>query len=347
MKKVYMFIALLLLLFVVGCSKDKEEPTLEKSDPREKETPEAPESSNVYPLTGIETNEDTTDRAIGVMVNNHPAARPHSGLSKADIVFEILAEGGITRFLALFQSEQPDVVGPVRSAREYYFELAQGYDALYTYHGAADFVNDMIQTRGIEHLNGAIYDDDGHLFKRESFRKAPHNSYFIFDNAYDVAVDKGYETTSTIDPLPFVKEEENIEGDSAIKVTVTYPGRNASDVIEYFYEESNERYIRYDNDEQTVELNTEEAVEVDNLFIVEAYHEVFDSEGRRKVDLKDSGNAFLIQKGKLQQLQWKNENGRIIPVKDGRSVGFIPGKTWVNIVPTDPGIEQSVQFSNE
>src|SRR5699024_9177080 len=126
-----------------------------------------------------------TNRAIAVMINNHPQARPHAGLSKADIVFEILAEGDITRHLALFQSEQADVIGSVRSAREYYFELANGYDALYVYHGAANFVNDMIKSRKIEHLNGALYDNDGKLFKRESFRKAPHNSFLLFDGVYD------------------------------------------------------------------------------------------------------------------------------------------------------------------
>src|SRR5690625_7813177 len=88
------------------------------------------------------------------MINNHPAARPQSGLSQADIVFEMLAEGNMTRFLAFFQSEQPEVVGPVRSAREYYFDLAEGYDALYVYHGAAKFINAMINDRYIVYLKG-------------------------------------------------------------------------------------------------------------------------------------------------------------------------------------------------
>src|SRR5699024_5807754 len=102
------------------------------------------EHSHTYPLTGIHADDEVKERIVAVMVNNHKLARPQSGLSKADIVFEILAEGDITRFLALFQSDKPDVVGPVRSARDYYFKLAKQYDALYVYHGAANFVNDMI-----------------------------------------------------------------------------------------------------------------------------------------------------------------------------------------------------------
>src|SRR5690625_550991 len=147
-------------------------------------------SKNTFPLTGINTDEGANRRAVGVMINNHPSARPQSGLSQADIVFEMLAEASITRFLALFQSEQPNMVGPVRSAREYYFELANDYDALYVYHGAAEFVNDMIVNRNIDHLNGSIYDNDGYLFKRESFRQAPHNSYLLFNTVYDESESK-------------------------------------------------------------------------------------------------------------------------------------------------------------
>src|SRR5699024_10612055 len=129
-----------------------------------------------YPFTGLETTEEPNNRAVAVMVNNQIQARPQSGLHEADIVFELLAEGNITRFLALYQSTLPERVGPVRSAREYYFNIANGYDAIYVYHGAAKFVDKMIAERGIENLNAAQSDNDGELFVRESFRVAPHNS---------------------------------------------------------------------------------------------------------------------------------------------------------------------------
>lgn len=282
------------------------------------------------------------------MINNHAAARPQSGLSEADIVFEILAEGTITRFLALYQSELPEVVGPVRSAREYYFELAEGYDAIYVYHGAADFVNDMIVNRGINFLNGSTYDNDGILFKRESFRKAPHNSYLQLGAVYDVASTKGYETTSTQESLNFLTEEkiETLDGEKAAQVKVEY-GDNTSESVEYTYDEASGKYARSSNGEPSVDLNTETAIQVDNVFIVEAFHEVIDDSGRRAIDLKTGGDGYLIQKGQLQEIQWENKDGRIIPVKDSQPIGLVPGKTWVNVVPTDPGIKQSVTISNE
>ncbi|CAM5214030.1 hypothetical protein UACE39S_04412 [Ureibacillus acetophenoni] len=69
-------------------------------------------------------------RPIIATINNHPAARPQSGLGSADVVYEMLAEGDVTRFLALYQSELPEKIGPVRSARDYFIEIALGLDAL-------------------------------------------------------------------------------------------------------------------------------------------------------------------------------------------------------------------------
>lgn len=343
----FAILMVLFVIFIIGCSNDKDkagESAPKETLPKEKEFEQ--EEREIFPLTGIETDEETDRRPVGVMVNNHPDARPQSGLSQADIVFEILAEGGITRFLALFQSEQPEMVGPVRSAREYYFELASGYDALYVFHGAANFVYDMIRDRGIENLNGAVHDNDGQLFKRESFRKAPHNSYLLYNAVYDVAEYDGYDIMSTVEPLHFLEDHATPQGETANQIIVKYPGRNDTDVVEYSYDQTTEKYTRFESQNQTVELNSEEPIQIDNLFIVETYHEVIDNEGRRRVDLQDGGQAYLFQKGQLQPLEWENENGRIIPTKDGEPVGLVPGKTWINVVPSNPGLEQSVIFSD-
>ena len=140
-------------------------------------------------------------RAVAVMINNHPLARPQSGLNKADIVYEMLAEGDVTRFLAVFQSEQPENVGPVRSARAYYIELAKGFNSLYIAHGYSPEAKEMLDNGYIDNLNGMVY--DGTLFQRASFRKAPHNSYITYDNILKGAKQKGYEMEKAQLPLTF------------------------------------------------------------------------------------------------------------------------------------------------
>lgn len=341
---------IVLLIILAGCSKDKENAGDSPESSYNGKTKESPktteEVAHVYPFTGKEADEDDVgQRMVSVMVNNHPKARPQTGLSNADIVFEILAEGQITRFLALFQSELPEVVGPVRSAREYYFNLADGYNALYVYHGAADFVNEMISNQGIEHMNGSNYDNDGHLFKRESFRKAPHNSYLQMGTVNEVAAGKGYETTLDYEPLPFLAEEETVEGNPAIDIEIVY-SEQLHNKVSYHYDEESGRYLRSSDGEPTVELDTEEPIGVENVFIVETDHEVIDDAGRRKVDMEGGGDAYLMQKGKMQQVEWKNEDGRIIPVKEGKPVPFVPGQTWINVIPKDPGLKNMITVIN-
>lgn len=97
-------------------------------------------STSLYtaPLTGLPVDEAITRRPLAVMINNAPAARPQSGLSSADIILEVLAEGGITRFIAIFQSEgAAETVGPVRSIRPYLIELGESYDGVLVHAGGS------------------------------------------------------------------------------------------------------------------------------------------------------------------------------------------------------------------
>lgn len=341
-KKTIGLILLSLLLLLTACQKDDSS----SSSAKKKSNQEAG-SGDVYPLTGLDAKSNVDDRITAVMINNHTKARPQTGLSKADIVFEILAEGDITRFLAMYQSEIPDVVGPVRSAREYYFNLADDYGALYVYHGAAKFVDKMIKDEGVDYINGALHDNDGVLFKRSTDRKAPHNSYLQLNAVKDEAKKQGYKTTMDYKSLPFKKKGDKVEGSDATHVKIHYSNEYDAYNPEYHYDNEKQVYTRYAGGEQTVEKEDSAPVEVSNLFVIETAHEVFDNEGRRKVDLKSGGTAYLFQQGKMQTLEWKNQDGKIIPVKNGEEIGFIPGQTWVNVIPTEPGIGHSVTVAND
>ncbi len=137
-----------------------------------------------YPLTGIGTMEQLDRRVIGVTINNHPAARPQSGIGDADIVYEVLSEGEITRLVALFHSQLPERVGPVRSSRPYHIDLVNGYNGLLVTHGWSPEAERLLNGGSADFLNGLFY--DGTLFQRSTDRKAPHNSYITFDNIFQV-----------------------------------------------------------------------------------------------------------------------------------------------------------------
>ena len=331
MKKLYAyFLIVMIALFTVACTN--------KEDNEEK---------NIHPFTGIETTEDVSNRAIAVMVSNQVQARPQSGLTKADIVYEMLTEANITRFLAIYQSTMPELVGPVRSARDYFYTLANDLDAVYLYSGAANFINDDMDAKDIERLEAARFPADGNPFVRETFRKAPHNLYVNFANIYDAIEKKGYATEATYEPYPFIEEDTEIEGEEATYIKVDYYG--SEPVVEYKYDKKTERYTRWNDGETTIELESEIPIEMDNVFIVEAEHEVVDEELRRDIDIHSGGKGYLFQKGKVQLVDWENRDGRILPVKDGEIIPFVPGQTWINFVETNPTskVKAQVEYSND
>ena len=285
------------------------------------------------PLTGLRTTNRPAKRAVAVMINNHPLARPQSGLSSADVVYEALAEGEITRFVAIFESHMPAKFGPVRSARPYFIKLAKGYDALYIAHGYSLGAKKLLDSGYVDELNGMQY--DGTLFKRSAARKAPHNSYITYQNILKGARKKGYVMNQPPSPLSFAsaKEVKNISGISAGKVSVRYSSRDNLNAV-YRYNAEKGKYDRYSGGVETVDANNDQPVLIDNLFIVAAKHKLIDSHGRKDIDLTSGGKAYLIQKGKLREVEWENDSGRILPYQNGKPVKLVPGKTWVNIVPT-------------
>lgn len=319
---------LLSVLLLMGCgqsAKDSPDPSQEK------------EVSFRYPLTGLPTEKEASNRAISVMINNHPSARPHSGIDKADIVYEVLVEGGYTRLLAVYHSEIPDTIGSIRSARPYFVELAKGFDSIYVHHGWSEDAKTMIQNGAVDSINGLDY--DGTLFKRVSFRKKPHNSYITYDNIEKGANQNNISLTGSPRPYRFLTKDEEVAGTEHPAVSIFYGIKPFN--IDYSYEPTKEVYYRFQGNAKTVDYETNQPVLLANILIVEATHTKIDQVGRLNIDLTSGGKALLIQKGKVQELEWENVNGVIVPFLNGEEQPLVPGKTWINIV---PDINTMVQY---
>src|SRR5690606_6584314 len=149
--------------------------------------------------------------------------------------------------------------------------------------------------------------------------------YLQFTAVDEVAESNEYDITRTYEALPFMDEDDAVEGENIDNVEIVY-SNSAYSKVTYEYDDANEVFIRYNGDEMTVELDTEQPIELDNVLIVETNHKVIDNSGRREIDLESGGNAYLLQKGKIQNVQWEKQDGRIVPVKDGQAVKFVPGK---------------------
>src|SRR5699024_7524943 len=133
--------------------------------------------------------------------------------------------------------------------------------------------------------------------------------------------------------------------EDAQNIRINY-ATSGSPVVEFTYDETNEAYLRYNDSEQTVELSDETPIEVKNVFIAEMDHEVIDKEGRRAIDLESGGNGYLIQKGKVRTVEWKNSDGRSVPTKYVEAIVLVKGQTWINIISTSSGLDNSVSIAN-
>ncbi|HLO12812.1 MAG TPA: DUF3048 domain-containing protein [Pseudoneobacillus sp.] len=343
-----------LILLLVGCKEKeqsskpiKNEPKVE--EPKQEEPAKEPAEKVypfTYPLTGMGSDVPVDTRAVAVMINNHPKARPQSGLPKADMVFELLAEGDITRFLAVFQSEKPDRIGPVRSARDYYIELAKGLKSIYIAHGYSPEAKQMLESGFIDNLNGMKY--DGSLFKRASFRKAPHNSYITYENIVKGAEKNKYSMKGAPTPYQFYTKAEldNLQGKPAKSIMVSYFSSHLFNVM-FDYDEAIGKYKRFSNGQLTIDYDSKERVLLDNILILEMEHTFIDTYGRRSINLTSGGKGYLVQKGKWNEITWKNVDGQIVPFQNGVEAKLVPGKTWINVIPTDPGLQSTVSISDK
>ncbi len=327
---------------LMGCQ------TKTASSPEIKKTGQADKKKTTYryPLTGLPSAKKSDQRVVAVMVNNHHKARPQSGLDQADIVYEALAEGNITRFLALFQSQKPEMIGPVRSARPYFIRLSQGFNSLYVCHGWSPEAKKMLTRGDADSLNGLFY--DGTLFHRVSFRQAPHNSYISFSNIEKGAKQKKYKMTDQIKPLPFDLSGKGIQSQAGTqpvkRATIRYAADNTPG---YEYDASKHYFVRTINGQTAKDRESGKPLIANNVMILGAKHKFIDDYGRRSIDTASGGNGYLLQNGKAIAIQWKNQNGRLLPYKDNKPLAFIPGKTWVNLVPDNKGLDQYVKISKE
>lgn len=307
------------------------------------------------PLTGLAwkegAEEEINQRPIAVMINNERRARPQSGLSKADLLIEVLAEGGITRIVAVYHSQMDyeGEVGPVRSIRPYLIELGESYGAVLAHAGASNDGYYILQRQDKEYLDEIT--NAGAYFWRDSSRRAPHNLYTNLEKLLQGAEKKGYSLTADVPALSFQQEGdasavESLVKETAEQIDVTFYKSSAS--VAYEYDASQLNYVRYVEGEPHVDKVTNEPLRADNVIVAEASPQVLDSKGRLAIDLETTGEAVWFNKGQAVRGTWlRDGSGPIQFAVDGKIVDMGAGITHMMIVPTEGGLGSHVAWHSK
>lgn len=332
---------LALALLTAGCAANapitEENPPPISAIPEPEPLPEPePEPEPVlpytYPLTGVPAAELLTERPIVVMVENSPAARPQTGLHEADLVYEVLAEGDITRFIAVYHSRGSEEIGPVRSIRPYMVELGRAVDGILVHAGWSQEAMNLMTKHKLNHLDQVYGDHD--YYWRDNSRKAPHNLYTSTELIRKGAAAKKFRTEWSAPALAFTAAEEAMTGTEDAK-SVQIPYLAGYDVG-YTYDEESGAYLRVMEGKPHTDKKTDTRLSAANVLIVEAPHRIVDNVGRREVGVFGPGDGYLLQRGKKRDVTWEMKDGLIrafAAAGDAEPIPFVPGTTWVQIVP--------------
>ena len=274
-------------------------------------------------LTGVEVDEDVSKQPIlGVMVENHPDARPQTGLDAAGIVFETTAEGGITRFLALYQENMPKEIGPIRSVRHYYLDWAMGFDASLAHVGGAADALSLIDQRSANSLSQFKYSEPYH---RTSDRFAPHNMYGTTSLLRSLQKDLDHKTAEFV---PFPRSDDSpAQEPQAKKLSVNFS--NPTYAVEFRYQPETNSYIRYIAGTPDVDAATNKPITVKNVVVLTLTSSSINATGR--------GNAVLFKDGNAQKIRWVQTSYRErIQFNDaeGNEVQLNRGDLWISVIPS-------------
>jgi len=283
-------------------------------------------------LSGLEISEDQSKkRPIAVVIENHPDARPQSGLNEADLIFETTAEGGITRFLAIYQSKEPEKIGPVRSARNYFVEWADSYDALFVHVGGSREAISLIDRIDIDDLNQFYF---GSYFWRDSSRYAPHNVYTTLDKLREAAKNKGFPTEKEdIPSYVFKEEDKETLYPAAHKFTINF---NASFAPTYTYVPESNHYKRSILGVTQTDAITKKPIIAKNVVVCfsNLSTQVIRRVGYTIIDTTDTGVTYYYVDGAKKIGKWVRTAGDPIRFYDanGKIMVFNPGTTWIDFV---------------
>ena len=300
-------------------------------------TPFVDASELTYPLSGLpaESQIETERRPLAVMLDNHPNARFQAGLSQADVVYEYQVEGPYTRYMAVFQSQQPEAIGPIRSARPYFVETASDLGAIYTHFGGSGEGNQKIADLKLNNIDGMKVAESVIWRFYDTGKEAPHNAYASYQSLSNFSQAQAYENESSVHPFEYNSEFTQPSGQPGQSVTIQFNGDNIS---QFDYKADSQTYAYTKDGSLQVDEYYQVGIEPTNIIVHKMdFQPLSASSGTYKVDLNGSGEAQYFTAGQSMTITWEKQEGQPFQYFDeaGQPLKLNPGMTWIALGKTD------------
>ncbi|HSH31960.1 MAG TPA: DUF3048 domain-containing protein, partial [Candidatus Saccharimonadales bacterium] len=289
------------------------------------------------PLTGVAVEPALADRPVSaVIIENHPNARPQSGLGQAGVVYEALAEGGITRFLALFLETRPGTLGPVRSVRTYFVDWALEFDAPVAHVGGNADALDLVAPLGLKSLTQFAHASS---YYRARDRFAPHNAYTSSDLLDQLLASLGFNKPATFKPSPRKPASPPAAGAAPTAPTIGINYSYRGFAVEYRYDQATNSYNRFMAGAPHIDRNTNTQIQVKNIvvqYMPTRYGVTRIGESTVIMGTPGSGQAIVFRDGGAVTGTWSKGSHRdrtILKDSTGAEIPLNAGNTWYSIVP--------------
>lgn len=284
---------------------------------------------------------DSKSRSYAVMINNHYQARAHhAGLQDAYLIYEIIVEGGLTRYMALFKDQETAKIGSIRSSRHYFLDYAMENDAIYVHWGWSPQAQGDISTYKINNINGLT--GEGTYFYRDKTLKVSreHTGFTTMEMLKKAAKKYGYRTTSDVTPpLNYQIEELNVDDFNdkipANTVTIKY---SSSITDKYVYDTENKVYKRYVNNKEHIDDITKKQYTFKNIITYQVSNSTIsgDDKGRQTLNNIGKGTGYYISDGYAIKIKWEKtarDSKTVYTYLDGTPLKVNDGNTFIQIQP--------------
>ena len=283
-----------------------------------------------HPLSGQKTKEPIDFYPIVAVIDNAYNTRPQYGLEEADIIYEALAEGNITRLLAIFDHRKNvDKLGPIRSARPYFMDWADEYGGIYMHVGGSP--DALAKINSYDFVNIDEMGANGIYFWRDQNLSAPHNVFTSTANWLRIAEMKEVNNCDQSIIWNFVDVDQNFQSlvpDFSLNFTQAYQ-------VDWKFNQKLGAYQRYQAEEKFLFASGEQ-ISATNIIVQIIPSPIIDDKERRSMDTKKGGTVFVFNHFGLQKGVWAFAEGRTRFLdEEGQELKLIPGKTWVQIIPSE------------
>ncbi len=288
--------------------------------------------NNISPLSGLSCD-NYNRRPLAIVLANDPVTRPLSGLSKADLIFELpVITNSITRLMAVYLCNSPEEIGSLRSARHDFIPLAQGIDAILVHWGGSHFALDKLNNGIMDNIDAMI-----NLYKafyRKDGMPWPHNGFTSIEELINSAQKYNYRLENEFEGYSHIEEASNNNAHNKIlRINYSYPYN-----VSYQYDSEINSYLRYRTNSKEIDKSNNQQVKAKNIVVMRVFSEQIENPDYNDLDLEGTGECQIYQNGIVIDCIWqKSEKNpysklKFLDKNTDQEIPFVVGQTWIEIV---------------